>query len=193
MRGIGVGVAKDCDRLDPQLAARADDPDGDLAAVGDRGCAGTGAARRVATVFAQRHVALRVGGRRHSGMLPCFLRRVRVALAGEHPQRRDDPRPRLGWLDHVVDVAPRRGDIGIGEALLVLGDEPRALGGRVGGLGQLVAEDDVDRALGAHHRDPAVGQARFTSPRMCLLLMTSYAPPYALRVMTVTLGTVASQ
>ena len=39
----------------------------------------------------------------------------------------------------------------------------------------------------------AVGHARLTSPRMCLLLMTSYAPPYALRVMTVILGTVASQ
>ncbi len=39
----------------------------------------------------------------------------------------------------------------------------------------------------------AVGHAKFMSPRMCLLLMTSYAPPYALRVMTVTLGTVASQ
>ena len=39
----------------------------------------------------------------------------------------------------------------------------------------------------------AVGHAKFRSPRTCLLLMTSYAPPYALRVMTVTFGTVASQ
>ncbi len=39
----------------------------------------------------------------------------------------------------------------------------------------------------------ALGHAKLKSPRMCLLLMTSYAPPYALRVMTVTLGTVASQ
>ena len=38
----------------------------------------------------------------------------------------------------------------------------------------------------------AVGQARFTSARMCLDDMTSYAPPYALRVITVSLGTVAS-
>jgi hypothetical protein len=38
----------------------------------------------------------------------------------------------------------------------------------------------------------AVGHARLMSPRMCLLLMTSYAPPYALRVMTVSFGTVAS-
>ncbi|OGR16765.1 MAG: hypothetical protein A2559_00185 [Deltaproteobacteria bacterium RIFOXYD2_FULL_66_9] len=38
----------------------------------------------------------------------------------------------------------------------------------------------------------AVGKAKLTSARMCLEAMTSYAPPYALRVMTVTLGTVAS-
>ena len=39
----------------------------------------------------------------------------------------------------------------------------------------------------------AVGHAKFMSPRTCLELMTSYAPPYALRVMTETFGTVASQ
>ena len=39
----------------------------------------------------------------------------------------------------------------------------------------------------------AVGHARFRSPRMCLLFITQYAPPYALRVMTVIFGTVASQ
>ena len=38
----------------------------------------------------------------------------------------------------------------------------------------------------------AVGQATLTSARMCFELMTSYAPPYALRVITVSFGTVAS-
>ena len=38
----------------------------------------------------------------------------------------------------------------------------------------------------------AVGNAKFTSARMCFDAITSYAPPYALRVMTVTFGTVAS-
>jgi hypothetical protein len=38
----------------------------------------------------------------------------------------------------------------------------------------------------------AVGQAKFASVRMCFELMTQYAPPYALRVMTSSLGTVAS-
>src|ERR1041385_7448127 len=39
----------------------------------------------------------------------------------------------------------------------------------------------------------ADGHAKLTSPRMCRELITSYAPPYALRVITVSLGTVASQ
>ena len=39
----------------------------------------------------------------------------------------------------------------------------------------------------------AVGQARLTSAPRCLEPMTTYAPPYALRVMTVTSGTVASE
>ena len=38
----------------------------------------------------------------------------------------------------------------------------------------------------------AVGHARFRSARMCFEHMTSYAPPYALRVMSVSLGTEAS-
>src|SRR5207247_5926237 len=39
----------------------------------------------------------------------------------------------------------------------------------------------------------AVGHAKLKSARMCFELMTSYAPPYALRVITASLGTVASQ
>ncbi|MNW54082.1 hypothetical protein D3C74_316690 [compost metagenome] len=38
----------------------------------------------------------------------------------------------------------------------------------------------------------AVGHARLTSAPSCLEPMTMYAPPYALRVMSVTSGTVAS-
>src|SRR4029079_17055008 len=39
----------------------------------------------------------------------------------------------------------------------------------------------------------AVGHAKLKSARMCFELMTSYAPPYALRVITASFGTVASQ
>ena len=66
--GVGVGIAEDRDRLDAQLAAGPDDPDGDLAAVGDEDARGT-AAGWSARVFAQR----RRRGRRHSGMFPCFF------------------------------------------------------------------------------------------------------------------------
>src|SRR5207244_11939945 len=38
----------------------------------------------------------------------------------------------------------------------------------------------------------AEGHAKLKSPRMCFEHMTSYAPPYAFRVITVTFGTVAS-
>ena len=55
--------------------------------------------------------------------------------------------------DDVVDVAARRGGVRVGEPLLVVGDEPRALGRRIGRGGDRVAVEDVDRALGAHHRD----------------------------------------
>jgi hypothetical protein len=53
--------------------------------------------------------------------------------------------------------------------------------GRVVGRGQLAAVQDVDRALRAHHRDLAVGQAKFMSAPRCFEPITSYAPPYALR------------
>src|SRR5207253_5779722 len=39
----------------------------------------------------------------------------------------------------------------------------------------------------------ALGQAKDASARRCLEFMTTYAPPYALRVITVILGTVASR
>ena len=38
----------------------------------------------------------------------------------------------------------------------------------------------------------AVGHANQTSARRCFEFMTTYAPPYALRVITVIFGTVAS-
>ena len=38
----------------------------------------------------------------------------------------------------------------------------------------------------------AIGQAKFASVRMCFEAITQYAPPYALRVITVIFGTVAS-
>ena len=67
VRGPGVGVTEDCNGFDPQLVARPDDPDGDLAAVRDEDA--TERWRPAASVFAQR----RRGCRGHSGMFPCFF------------------------------------------------------------------------------------------------------------------------
>ena len=63
----GVRVAVDRDGLDAQLAAGADDPDGDLAAVGDQD-APEGRTPSPDVVFVQRR------RRPQSGMLPCFFR-----------------------------------------------------------------------------------------------------------------------
>src|SRR6187455_2495272 len=71
--------------------------------------------------------------------------RVVDLLVGEHRQRPADPLPRLVRLDHVVDVAARAGDERIGELGLVFGLARRELVG----IALLVAEADLDRALGA--------------------------------------------
>jgi hypothetical protein len=62
-----VCIAEDGNRFDPELVARPDDPDGNLAAVRDKDAP----ERRPppSCVFAQR----RRGGRGHSGMFPCFF------------------------------------------------------------------------------------------------------------------------
>ncbi len=46
-----------------------------------------------------------------------------VSFALQHPERTDDPRSRLGWHDHVIDVSPARRDIRVGERVLVLAGE----------------------------------------------------------------------
>ena len=78
-----------------------------------------------------------VGGRRHRGMFPCFFGGFVSRLSASSSRARDQPGPRLGRQDDVVDVAARRGDVRIREALLVVGDERRPLRRRVGGRGDL--------------------------------------------------------
>ena len=85
--GCRVGVAIDRDRLHPQLAARPDDADRDLAAV----CNQDSTERRTrhrAPVFAQR----RARSERDVAML---LPRVRLLLVGQNLERTDQPRPCL--------------------------------------------------------------------------------------------------
>src|SRR3954454_23279402 len=70
-------------------------------------------------------------------------------LVPEHRQRPADALAGLVGHDHVVDEAPVAGDEGVGELLLVLllsrGDLRR--------VALLLAEDDLHRTLGPHHRD----------------------------------------
>src|SRR5712692_6161894 len=63
-----------------------------------------------------------------------------------------DHAPSLGGIDHVVDHPPARRDVR-GDLPLDRFDQPRPRLLRVVGGFDLLVEDDVDRALGTHHRD----------------------------------------
>ena len=135
--GIGVGV--DGDRLDAHLATRPRDADGDLAAIGDEQPTRTAACRSSLTapgvgpgaVFAQTAPSGCLCAKTSQRDVAVLARRVRVALALEHPERGDDARPGLRRHDDVVEVAAAGRHLGIGEALLVLGGQPRQLRCRV--------------------------------------------------------------
>src|SRR5260370_10985467 len=74
-------------------------------------------------------------------------------LAQGDPQRTDQLAPRAARLDDVIDVPTLRRDVRVREALRVLGDQLAPVRHRVRGSRQLAMEDDVDRALRAHHGD----------------------------------------
>src|SRR5512145_3385840 len=93
-----------------------------------------------------------------------LLGRPQLALAAHGLERVDQSRTGLARLDDGVDVAAAGGDVGVGEEPLVLLDLLLALGSRVAGIGDLLAVDDVGRALGAHdgdlRRGPGEGHVR---------------------------------
>ena len=82
----------------------------------------------------------------------CAACRSLDALAGRHLQAPADRLAGLTRIDHVVDhvVAGRTVDV---DQLAVVGDQLGPPGLGVLGLGDLLAEDDLDRALGAHDAD----------------------------------------
>ena len=82
-----------------------------------------------------------------------LLRGQGLALVFEHFEGVDDLGPRIGRVYHVVYEATTGGDVGIHEEAFVLLNELRPLGLRLVVLADLVAVDDVDRTLGAHHGD----------------------------------------
>ena len=69
-------------------------------------------------------------------MLPCFLGGRLSSLRPQHVQGPDEPGPGLLRLDHLVDEAPLGGDVGVGEAVLVVGDQLGPAGFGVGGVGR---------------------------------------------------------
>ncbi len=112
MRRIDIGIGVHGDRRDAQVSTGPDDPQRDLATVGDE--------HRVewaARVFAY---GQRRDGRASQRDVPVLLARVRVALVGEHGQRSDQARSRLRWADDVIHVAARRRVVGIGKPLFVV-------------------------------------------------------------------------
>ena len=83
----------------------------------------------------------RAGSAAQSGMLPCLRDGRALALRERSLERVDQHRARPARLDHVVDVAPLGGGVGVRELVLVvldqlgaaglgLGQPPRARGGR---------------------------------------------------------------
>src|SRR5262247_1843387 len=92
--------------------------------------------------------------RRKSGLsegdVAMLLRRVLLALVLQDLERTDEFRSRLVRLDDLVDVAELGGLERVGERAPVLGDQPAPLAVGILRALELVAEDDVDRALGPH-------------------------------------------
>src|SRR5271156_2870797 len=71
------------------------------------------------------------------------------ALAGGHLERPAHRGPRLARVDDVVDHVVAGRDVDVDDAA-VGGDQLGPLGRRVLGLLDLLAEDDLHRALGPH-------------------------------------------
>src|SRR5210317_2190842 len=75
--------------------------------------------------------------------------RVLELLLAQHRERAADALARRVWRDHVVDVTAARGDERVGELLAVgLGEA-----GNLVRVADVLAEDDLDRALRPHDRD----------------------------------------
>ena len=105
--------------------------------------------------------------------VPVLPGRVPVPLAGERPERLDQPRAGIPGIDDVVHVSPGRRRVGVGELARVLPAQPGRFRGGVGGRGDLILEEDLHRTLRPHDGDLGAGPRQVESPRMCLELITS--------------------
>ena len=78
-----------------------------------------------------------------------FLPRILKALPPQFPQPQGNPPPGRMRVDHLVDKPLARRHKRVGKAVFVF---PGALGD-LGGVADVGAEDDLDRAFRPHHRD----------------------------------------
>src|SRR5436190_5636312 len=99
--------------------------------------------------------------RRKSGLegdVAMLLRRILLALVLQDLERADDFRSRVLGLDDLVDVAELGCLEGVRERPAVVRDEAFALLVGILRALELVAEDDVDGALGTHDRNLGGGE-----------------------------------
>src|SRR5689334_16454168 len=82
-----------------------------------------------------------------------LLRRILVALPLQRLQRVNQSRTCVRRIDDVVHVAARGGDVRVRKLLRVLVDALFGCGRRIFRLGDLLLEEDLHRALRAHHGD----------------------------------------
>src|SRR5690625_104235 len=85
--------------------------------------------------------------------IPMLPGRVRVPLVLEHIEGVDQARPRLARVDDIIYISSCRRYVGVRELLAVLCLELRGQCLGVIRCCDLSAEEDLDRALRAHHRD----------------------------------------
>ncbi len=169
---VGLGIHRH--GVDAHLVGGGDDAAGDFAAVGDQdfgehddvlslewwsadGCCPAAPQNRLCRAASARPLEAvtrsGAGVSAQSGMFPCLRHGFSSFLSLQHHQRAADALAGFVRQDHVVDEAARTGHEGVGKAGLVFG----FLGGQLGRVALVFAEDDFHRALGAHHRDLGVG------------------------------------
>src|SRR5882762_9744491 len=82
-----------------------------------------------------------------------LLRRILVALGLQGLQRIDEGRPRVTWIDNVVEVAPAGSDVRVREHLAVFFDLGVCRCRLILALGDLLSEENLYRTLWSHHRN----------------------------------------
>src|ERR1700691_1712756 len=82
-----------------------------------------------------------------------LARRVFFALIRERLERADHFGSGVARHDHFIYITELGCLERIRKSFAIVVGQPRALGDRIFGVGELVAKDDVDRLLGSHHGD----------------------------------------